>query len=139
MYAPKFQSWLSTWDRFDAALSYQIDTACDAALGEIRKMADKYKEEFANPPKATTTHEADQLAWNLHAWKMQEQQMKAMQNDPFGYQRQQALNSWGAGCIGLGAFGGVGGAADYRWPGMVGDIWYPPIPRQPQPSGCRFS
>jgi len=46
MYAPKFRSWMTDWERFDEALSYRLDAMEAEAKAEIRAMVEK-----AMPPK----------------------------------------------------------------------------------------
>lgn len=44
MYAPKFRSWLTDWERFDEALSYNLDLMEADALAEIHAMAEAGRE-----------------------------------------------------------------------------------------------
>ena len=37
MYAPKFRSWMSDWDRFDETLAYRLDKMAEEAKREIRE------------------------------------------------------------------------------------------------------
>lgn len=38
MYAPKFRSWMTDWERFDEALSYKINAMAEEANAEIGLM-----------------------------------------------------------------------------------------------------
>lgn len=57
MYAPKFRSWMTSWDRFDEALSYKLNTMAEEAHKEIREMATKAMEEIAPHPLEPVRHD----------------------------------------------------------------------------------
>lgn len=40
MYAPKFRSWMTDWERFDEALDARLDAMADSAMTEIRAMVE---------------------------------------------------------------------------------------------------
>lgn len=49
MYAPKLQTWLTNWDRFDMMLDYRIEQSAKVALNEIADLSAKAMAEFAPP------------------------------------------------------------------------------------------
>jgi hypothetical protein len=53
MYAPKYRSWISDEERRESALNYKASVY----IAEIKEMADKARQEFAEPVPAAVTNQ----------------------------------------------------------------------------------
>ena len=49
MYAPKFRSWMTDWERFDEVLNHRMETMAAEAIAEIHGMANKARAEISTP------------------------------------------------------------------------------------------
>jgi len=60
MYAPKFRSWMSNWDRFDEALEARLQTQGDEIMADVRRQIAEATPNL-NSIAQGRDHEANQL------------------------------------------------------------------------------
>lgn len=103
MYAPKFRSWMTDWERFEEGLDRRLNIMAEEALAEIHEMAEK-----AMPVKAKTKP-ADTYNNLLHSLLANQQQVAYNSLNYLNQQRNALQNVYPAGdYYGIGAAASLG-------------------------------